>query len=112
MKIMIPLADGRLTAHFGHCSEFAALDLDAENREIVTEVRLPAPPHEPGVLPNWLADRGADLVIAGGMGQRAKDLLEAQGVEVIVGAPEEEPAAVVAKWRDGALGDGRNSCDH
>ena len=32
-----------------------------------------------------LADRGADLVIAGGMGQRAQDLLVAQGVDVIVG---------------------------
>jgi predicted Fe-Mo cluster-binding NifX family protein len=112
MKIMIPLADGKLTAHFGHCSEFACLDLDAENREVVTEVRMPAPPHEPGLLPKWLAERGADLVIAGGMGQRAQDLLVAQGVDVIVGAPELEPAAIVAKWVSGELGSGKNSCDH
>jgi hypothetical protein len=28
------------------------------------------PPHEPGVLPTWLHELGADVIIAGGMRQR------------------------------------------
>ncbi|MCK7542001.1 MAG: hypothetical protein MZV63_69485 [Marinilabiliales bacterium] len=28
-------------------------------------------PHEPGLLPGWLAEKGVTDVIAGGMGQRA-----------------------------------------
>jgi len=28
MKIAIPLAGGKLSAHFGHCQEFAIIDAD------------------------------------------------------------------------------------
>ena len=35
---------------------------------------LVPPPHEPGVLPGWLHHLGADVIIAGGMGQRAISL--------------------------------------
>ncbi len=65
MKIMIPLAAGRLTAHFGHCEEFACVELNAETREILAQERLAAPSHEPGLLPRWLAEQGANLIIAG-----------------------------------------------
>jgi hypothetical protein len=35
---------------------------------------LAHPPHEPGVLPSWLHELGADVIIAGGMGQCASSL--------------------------------------
>jgi len=35
MKIAIPLAAGRLSAHFGHCDEFAILNVDQESIKIV-----------------------------------------------------------------------------
>ena len=28
MKFAIPLADGKLTAHFGHCQEFAIIEVE------------------------------------------------------------------------------------
>jgi len=112
MRIMIPLADGRLTSHFGHCAEFAQLDVDTETGEITTSELIAAPPHQPGLLPEWLAEREANLVIAGGMGQRARDLLEEQGVEVIVGVAPDTPESLVARWHAGSLADGQNLCDH
>ena len=32
MKFAIPMAEGKLTAHFGHCKEFAIINV--ENNEI------------------------------------------------------------------------------
>ena len=73
MKFAIPLAEGKLTAHFGHCQEFALIEV--ENNEIKNKETLIPPPHEPGVLPRWLHEMGTDVIIAGGMGGRTLDSL-------------------------------------
>ena len=72
MRFAIPLANGKLTAHFGHCQMFALIEV-AENEIMDKQILIP-PPHEPGVLPSWLHHLGADVIIAGGMGQRAISL--------------------------------------
>ena len=112
MKIAIPLADGKLTAHFGHCGQFAIVDVDPESKTITGQVVLDPPPHEPGVLPAWLAEQGASLVIAGGMGQRAQMLFGEHGIEVIVGAPVDTPEALVSDYLAETLQTGDNVCDH
>ena len=110
MKFAIPLADGKLTAHFGHCQEFALIEV-AEN-EITNKQILMPPPHEPGVLPSWLHHVGADVIIAGGMGQRAISLFSEKGIKVITGAPELEPEELVNSYLDNTLMTGANACDH
>lgn len=112
MKIAIPLADGKLTAHFGHCGQFAIVDVDPRSKTIQSQVTLDPPPHEPGVLPAWLAEKGVSLVIAGGMGQRAQMLFAEKKIEVIVGAPVDTPEALVSDYLAGALQTGDNVCDH
>lgn len=112
MKIAVPLADGKLTAHFGHCSQFGIVEVDEQSKTITGQVTLDPPPHEPGVLPAWLAEQGASLVIAGGMGQRAQQLFTQQGIQVIVGAPVETPERLVADYLAGTLQTGTNVCDH
>ncbi|HUU43246.1 MAG TPA: iron-sulfur cluster carrier protein MrpORP, partial [Planctomycetota bacterium] len=74
MRIAIPMADGRLAMHFGHCQEFALVDVDVEKGSITGQTAEAAPDHQPGLLPKWLAERGAEVIIAGGMGRRAQDL--------------------------------------
>lgn len=112
MKIAIPTAQGLLCPHFGHCEEFTMVQVDPDTKTVRATERIPAPDHQPGMLPGWLRERGADVVIAGGMGGRAQDLFTQQGVAVIVGAPVAPPAEIVAAWLDGALLPGDNSCDH
>jgi predicted Fe-Mo cluster-binding NifX family protein len=73
---------------------------------------LPAPPHQPGLLPPWLAERGADLILAGGMGQRAHALFADHGIQVVVGAASETPEELVADYLTGDLQVGENICDH
>ncbi len=51
MKFAIPIADGKLTAHFGHCKEFAMVEV--EDKKILGTEMLDPPPHEPGVLPRF-----------------------------------------------------------
>ena len=35
MKIAIPLANGKLTMHFGHCEGFALVDVDPTEKKIL-----------------------------------------------------------------------------
>jgi predicted Fe-Mo cluster-binding NifX family protein len=110
MKFAIPLAEGKLTAHFGHCQEFALVDVE-DNKIKNTEKMVP-PPHEPGVLPRWLHEQGTDVIIAGGMGARALDLFSQNGIEVRTGAPSLTPEELVQQYLDDALQTGANVCDH
>jgi predicted Fe-Mo cluster-binding NifX family protein len=64
------------------------------------------------VLPQWLHEQGADVIIAGGMGQRAQGLFAQNGIEVVVGAPGGDPADVAAAYLSGTLETGENVCDH
>jgi len=112
MRIAIPLAEGRLSMHFGHCQEFALFDVDEEAKKIEKTERAPAPGHQPGQLPRWLAEQGTNLIIASGMGSRAQGLFEQSGIRVAIGAPSEEPEKVVQAYLDGTLQTGGNICDH
>lgn len=112
MKIVIPVADGKLSTHFGHCERFALIDVDPKEKKIIKQDELKAPPHEPGLLPKWLAERGANMIIAGGMGQRAQALFAEHGIEVVIGAPAETPENLVNSYLAGTLQSGENVCDH
>ena len=112
MRIAIPVSDGRLDPHFGHCRSFSLIDVDPAEKKITGAHLVDAPPHEPGALPAWLAEKGADLVLAGGMGTRAIQLFDAQGVQVIVGVPGLDPESLASAYLAGEIGAGTNACDH
>jgi predicted Fe-Mo cluster-binding NifX family protein len=110
MKIAIPMADGRLCMHFGHCEQFALVEVDDSGNPRVAYLTPPA--HEPGVLPRWLHQQGADIIIAGGMGQRAQSLFSRNGIKVVVGAPAASAEDTVSAYLAGTLKTGANVCDH
>ncbi|MFH2074986.1 MAG: iron-sulfur cluster carrier protein MrpORP [Pseudomonadota bacterium] len=112
LKIAVPTAEGRLCSHFGHCEQFALFDVDADNKTILKTTMLVPPPHEPGLLPTWLQEQGADVIIAGGMGSRAQELFLGKGIHVVTGASQEVPAKVVTDYLSGELTTGANVCDH
>ncbi|MBI9065503.1 MAG: ATPase, partial [Marinilabiliaceae bacterium] len=68
-KFVVPTSNGILDPHFGHCSHFTIIEVT--NNLIMDESIIDAPPHQPGILPRFLAEKGATDVIAGGMGQSA-----------------------------------------
>ncbi|MCD6393288.1 MAG: NifB/NifX family molybdenum-iron cluster-binding protein [Planctomycetes bacterium] len=112
MRIAIPLTEGKLSEHFGHCRQFAVVDVDSVGKSILKKELLDPPGHEPGVLPKWLSEIQVNLIIAGGMGQRAQQLFEQSGVSVLIGAPSESPEEIVEAYLNGTLVAGENICDH
>jgi ATP-binding protein involved in chromosome partitioning len=112
MKIALPVDGDTLCSHFGQSPRFAFFDVDPASLEVTARQDLPAPVHEPGVLPHWLSSQGADVVIAGGIGARARELLEASEVVVVSGAPEQDPGALVTSYLNGELGGAINPCGH
>jgi len=112
MIIAIPLINGILSSHFGHCEEFAFLEVDETSKKVTNETRQSPPQHEPGVLPRWLISNKATVAIVGGMGMRAREMLESAGIRVIMGAPNRTPAELATEFLTGRLTGGDNTCDH
>jgi ATP-binding protein involved in chromosome partitioning len=108
--LVVPVSEGKLSSHFGHCKQFAFIEI--QNGKIAKTEMLIPPPHEPGVLPQWLSEQGADIVISSGMGEKAQQLLEKNGIEVIIGAPMDTPESLTNQYLSGALVTGANVCDH
>jgi ATP-binding protein involved in chromosome partitioning len=112
VKIAVPVDGDKLCSHFGQSPRFAFFEVDPASREVTARKDLPAPAHEPGVLPRWLSAQGADVVIAGGIGARARNLLQAGRILVVSGAPEADPRTLVTSYLGGGLGDAVNPCGH
>ena len=112
MRIAIPVSEGKLCMHFGHCEQFALIDVDEKTKTIQEKKMVTPPPHEPGLLPKWLREQGANLIIAGGMGSRAQSLFAESGIKVVVGAPSVVPEQLVDAYLEGTLQTGANTCDH
>ena len=110
MKIVIPSADGRLCGHFGHCEYFTFVDVEPENKEILSiENKVP----EDGIScqsASWIASQGANVILAGGMGGRPMAIFAQNGVKVVAGCPELEVKEIVEQYMNGTLTTGENSC--
>jgi len=109
-KIAIPIKNGILDEHFGHCSHFALIEIN--NKTIVGESQVEAPPHKPGLLPPWLAERGVTDVIAGGMGNRAIQLFNSNKINVFVGAPKLSSGELINGFLNETLDFTANNCNH
>ena len=111
MKYAVPVTGGMMSPHFGHCEQFAFFDVD-EQKEITRKEFIASPEHQPGLLPVWLAERGTSVVIAGGMGPHAVDLLQQHGIGVVLGAMEIDPEKAVLSYLSGSLATAGNICNH
>lgn len=112
MLIAIPVVEGVLSMHFGHAREYSFFEVDDESKEIKNTYSKTPPAHAPGVLPAWLHEEGANVILAGGMGQRAVMLFQQNGIEVIIGAPSIDPEEAARQYLAGTLQTGQNICDH
>lgn len=84
MKVAIAKNGNTVSGHFGHCEGFETFEV----KDGVIEERsfIPSPEHQPGILPPFLADKGVNVIIAGGMGGAAVELFKERGITVIIGA--------------------------
>ncbi len=112
MRYAIPVSGDMVSEHFGHCEHFALIDVDEDRKEIVGSQLVPSPGHQPGLLPQWLAEEGVSVVIASGMGSRAQNLFRQNRIDVVIGVLEGNPEKAVISYLNGALATGDNICDH
>jgi ATP-binding protein involved in chromosome partitioning len=112
MRIAIPLAQGKLSLHFGHCDQFAIYDIDGKTNKVMNRKDAAPPTHAPGVLPKWLHENDVSVIIAGGMGQRAQQLFAQNDIKVVVGASSGAPEELVSAFLQDTLETGDNICDH
>ena len=109
MKLAISTESGNVSAHFGRCPTYTLVDV--EDAKIVAREEIPNPGHKPGFLPGYLAERGVECIITGGMGPRAMDLFAERNITTITGiqGPIEE---ILGKFLEDKLEAGDDLCDH
>ena len=105
----VPTANEKLTQHFGHSEKFAVVEV--ENNKITKVEFLEPPIHEPGSYPAFLAEKGVQVIIAGGMGQRAIDLFTQNNIEVFLGIDSDNPTKLVELYLEDKMKSGSNKCD-
>ncbi|MDB4433231.1 NifB/NifX family molybdenum-iron cluster-binding protein [bacterium] len=77
---------GQVSSHFGRCPFFVLAEADASTVTSSRVIRNPSfEVHHPGVVPRFIRDLGANVIIAGGMGPRAIDLFHGFGIDVATG---------------------------
>ncbi len=109
-KIAIPTQNNALCSHFGHSENFVIYQ--TEDGKIIRHEILTPPPHEPGSIPKWLHDQGVTDIIAGGIGQRAIQILLANQINVFVGVAPKPAEELVNDLLTDNLQAGVNLCDH
>lgn len=106
----IPVLNKKLSAHFGHSEEFAVITTDGE-KVLGTEFFNP-PVHQPGTYPRFLAEKGVNVIIAGGLGVKAQEIFKANNIEVHLGVNSIDPVEIVEQYLRDNLESGNNLCDH
>jgi len=110
LRIAVPTLNNSLTAHFGHCEKFAIIDI--EDNRIASEIYVTPPIHQPGVYPQFLAQKNVDLIIAGGMGMKAQQLFAQNNIKVYIGVSQGTPQELAMDYINNQLQTGDNLCDH
>ena len=107
MKIAISTDAGIVSAHFGRCPTFTIAEI--KEGKILKVEEISNPGHHPGFLPNFLAERGVNYIICGGMGNRAQMLFAEKEVNPIIGVTGKIDE-IIEKFAQGKLKGGDSLC--
>ncbi len=113
MRVAIAVDGDFVSAHFGRCQAFLVVDIDKEGNIIRREmIENPGyAGHQPGLVPRFLQSIGVDYIIAGGMGPKAIMMLQAAGIQPILGVTG-RVEEVLKAFLEGTLKGGESLCDH
>ncbi|MBN1298797.1 MAG: NifB/NifX family molybdenum-iron cluster-binding protein [Actinobacteria bacterium] len=107
MKIAISTDGDFVSPHFGRCPQFTLVDI--ENGKVIHRETVDNPGHHPGFLPQFLKEKGASCIIAGGMGMRAQELFAESGIDSLMGV-EGKIDTVIEQLVEGKLEGGESIC--
>jgi len=107
MRVAISTDGDYVSAHFGRCPSFTIVDI--EQGKITNKEVIDNPGHQPGLIPQFLHQKGAECIIAGGMGMRATGFFNQLGMQAIVGISGRIDE-VIDKLQKGQLEGGESLC--
>ena len=112
MKVAIPTRNNVVDDHFGHCEYYTIFTISEDKLIVCTEIQ--ASPEGCGCKSNIasvLEEKGVELMLAGNMGDGARNVLQRNGITVVRGChgPVE---AVVAAYLAGTISDSGDACAH
>jgi len=107
MKIAISTDGDIVSAHFGRCPSFTIVEI--ENNTVVEKNVIDNPGHQPGLIPQFLHQRGVECIVAGGMGMRAQGFFAEAGIQTILGVSGTVEKAIADLTRS-ALKGGPSLC--
>lgn len=108
-KVAVPTKDGRVDDHFGHCDHYTIFTI--EDKKIVKTEELPSPQGcgcKSGIAAD-LQQLGVEVMLAGNMGEGAKNKLEAHGITVIRGCAG-PISVVIGGYLAGVIRDSGQGC--
>jgi predicted Fe-Mo cluster-binding NifX family protein len=94
--------ESTVSHHFGRCPYFVLVDIEQEEVKRVEVIDNPHfQQHQPGMVPGFINDQKADVMLSGGMGRRAIAFFEGYGIGASTGATGTVEAAVKAYLNGG-----------
>jgi predicted Fe-Mo cluster-binding NifX family protein len=99
-----------MSEHFAGSHSFGVAEIDAG--KVVRYVGNKSPfsgKHKPGEIPLFIESLGAKALLCGGIGSRAKAILEELGIEVVAGLEGDGKTAIDDYVCGNAVG-GKNRC--
>jgi predicted Fe-Mo cluster-binding NifX family protein len=79
--------DAPVNGHFGGSPYFSLVEVaDGQIGTSQTVANPHYPQHEPGAIPVFIRDQGADVILTGGMGARATAFFQHYGIQPVTGA--------------------------
>lgn len=112
MKIALPLtASEEFASHYGDAVKFEVYEVDRAQRRVRRRLIVTPEASGPCAWPTLLRAAGVELVLAGGMGAKAREHMAGHGLAVLAGVPVSRPDLMVAAWLAGELEPGENLCE-
>ena len=107
MKIAVPYSDGQVFQHFGKSEQFKIYDT-IDDEIISSEIVDPSGSGH-SALADFLKEKGAGVLICGGIGVGAVTALQNAGIQILGGA-EGEADKCVEEFLGGRLHFGASGC--
>lgn len=108
MKIAIAKDGSTVSGHFGHCEGFAVF---SEENGVITYAGELAGSQGHSSAATLLAAQGITHVLSGGMGERARDMLQEQGIASVLGV-QGQIETVAKEFFAGRISDSGPLCSH
>jgi predicted Fe-Mo cluster-binding NifX family protein len=107
LRVAISTDGDYVSAHFGRCPAFTIVDI--KNGMVTNTILIENPGHQPGVIPQFLHQKGVECIVAGGMGMRARGFFDEMGISAVLGVSG-RIADVLEDLENGTLKGGESLC--